>query len=171
MSSDTSSILTKSHVPFTSTCICAIGDYSDAQLLRVNRQALVLHKYYELLVHAITCHRESGAHYTVLSLGFQAGQVLGDEAVAVSTVRAWHAEYVRAEGVFRPDERGHYTRDLLIMEEDVKTKFTKWSLAKAKGDDLSVETAQEYLNTELLIGLEACRIPHVMCSRPRVTIC
>lgn len=142
-------------LPRPQTLLHTIGDYSDAQLLRVHRQALVLHKYYELLAHAIITHRESGAHYVVLSLGFQAGKVLGDEAVAVSTVRYWHAEYVRREGVFRPDERGHHTRELLVMEEDIKNKFTKWSLRKAKTDDLSVEAAREYLNTELLITLEA----------------
>lgn len=36
------------------------------------------------------------------------------------------------------------------MEEDVKRKFVRWSLSKAKHDELSVEAAQEYLNTELL---------------------
>lgn len=82
--------------------------------------------------------------------------VLGDELVVATTVRMWHAEYVNREGTFRPDERGHHTRELLIMEEDIKGKFMKWSLRQAKNDDLSVEAAREYLNTELLVTLEAC---------------
>lgn len=137
------------------------GDYSEAQLMRVNRQALVLHRYYELLATAITRNQEDGAHYLVVSLGAQAGRILGDDWVAVSTVRYWHAEYHTADGFFRADERGHYTRELLVMEEDVNRKFVKWSLKKAKDDDLSVESAQEFLNNELLCSLEVCA------SRPR----
>lgn len=123
-------------------------------MLRVNRQALVLHKYYELLAHAIVEHQDSRAHYLVTNLGVQAGRVLGEEVVAVSTVRIWHADYVSGNGFMKPDERGHYTRDLLIMEEDIKNKFVKWSLGKAKADELCVETARDYLNNELLISLE-----------------
>lgn len=134
---------------------CRVGDFSDAQLLRAHRQALALHKYYELLSQAIQAWRDHGTHYLVVSLAHQAGKVLGEESVACSTVRYWHAEYVDRRGTFRPDERGHHTRDLLVMEEDVKSKFVKWSLRKAKDDDLSVESAREFLNTELLIGLEA----------------
>lgn len=136
------------------------GDYSQAQLLRVHRQALVLHRFYELLSDAIVDYRESGKHYLVLSLAAQAARVLGDERVSVTTVRLWHAQYHVGEGWFRADERGHYTRDLLVMEEDVKHKFTKWSLKMAKRDDLSVEAAQQFLNTVLLPSLEACTVYH-----------
>lgn len=130
------------------------GDFSQKQLLRVNRQALVLHKYYELLAQAITAYRENGSHYLVCTLASQAGKVLGEEVVVASTVRYWHAEYVSRGGTFRPDERGHHTRELLIMEEDIKNKFIQWSLRKAKHDDLSVEAARDYLNSELLVTLE-----------------
>lgn len=122
----------------------------------MNRQALVLHKYYELLADAIVEHQDSEAHYLVTNLGMQAGKVLGEDVVAVSTVRMWHADYVSGNGIMKPDERGHYTRDLLIMEEDMKLKFVKWSLTKAKKDELSVEAARDYLNSELLISLDVC---------------
>lgn len=141
----------------------ATGDYSDSQLLRVNRQALVLHKYYELLTEAIKSYHQFGTHYLVVSLGALAGKVLGEESVVVTTVRLWHAQYVNSDGIFKPDERGHHGRELLVNEEDIKLKFTKWSLMKAKKDELSVETARDYLNNELLITLEACS-----CARMRV---
>lgn len=41
------------------------------------------------------------------------------------------------------------------MEEDVKSKFVKWSLKKAKADELDVQAAKDFLNTELLNTLEA----------------
>lgn len=133
-----------------------IGDYSDAQLLRVNRQALVVRRFYELLTESIIAYAENGTHYLVTNLASRAGRVLGGESVVGSTVRLWHAQYVGAGGIFQPDERGHHTRELLIMEEDVKHKFTKWSLRQAKSDELSVESARDFLNNELLSSLEAC---------------
>lgn len=123
----------------------------------MNRQALVLHRYYELLSEAITEYQESGAHFLVTDVGTRAGKVLGEEMVVVSTVRSWHAQYLEGNGVLRPDERGHYTRELLVMEEDVKHKFSKWSLRRAKADDLSVESARDYLNNELLVKLDVCQ--------------
>lgn len=140
-----------------------VGDYSHAQLLRVNRQAIVLRKYYELLMQAIRSYRENGTHYLVTALGTQAGKILGDEVVAVSTVRYWHSQYVTNDGKFRPDERGHHTRELLILEEDVKQKFTKWSLLQAKSDDLCVEAARNFLNQELLVTLAASMPPMCTC--------
>lgn len=134
--------------------IVVVGDYSDAQLLRVNRQALVLRRYYELLVDAIVAHQDFGVTYLVTALGLKAGQVLGEDRVAVSTVRYWHAQYVEGNGVLRPDERGHHSRELLINEEDIQRKFIKWSLRQAKSDDLSIEAAREFLNTDLLVSLE-----------------
>lgn len=65
-------------------------------------------------------------------------------------MREWHAEYVLGDGLLRADGRGHYTRELLILEEDLNMKFVRWSLGKAKKDELSVEAAREYLNSELL---------------------
>lgn len=135
------------------------GDYSDAQLLRVNRQALALHRYYELLANAIADHQESGNVYLVATFARDASCVLGDESVAPSTVRLWHADYVQGAGLFKPDERGHYTRELLIMEEDLQQKFVKWSLKAAKDSDLSVESARDYLNNNLLANLEVCATP------------
>lgn len=120
----------------------------------MNRQAIVLHKYYELLVDAIQSYRNDGYHYLVNQLALEAGKSLGDDAVAVSTVRYWHVNYLEGGGVFKPDERGHYTRELLINEEDVKAKFVKWSLKAAKDSDLSVESARDYLNDKLLSTLE-----------------
>lgn len=79
--------------------------------MRVNRQALTLHRYYELLADAITTHQWNGQHYLVLPIVAQAARVLGEDRVAPSTVRLWHADYVEGEGVFRADERGHYSRD------------------------------------------------------------
>lgn len=114
----------------------------------------MLHKYYELLADAIRNYRNSGAHYLVNELATRAGQSLGDDTVAVSTVRYWHMNYLEGGGVFKPDERGHYTRELLINEEDVKAKFVKWSLKAAKSSDLSVESARDYLNGQLLSTLE-----------------
>lgn len=114
----------------------------------------MLHRYYELLAEAIISYRDSGSLYLVTALGHRAGKVLGDEVVAVSTVRYWHAEYVKGDGLFRADERGHHSRDLLVMEEDIKQKFLKWSLAQAKDDSLSVDAARDYLNDDLLIKLE-----------------
>lgn len=87
------------------------GDYSDAQLLRVNRQAIVLHKYYGLLAEAITEHQQSGALYVVTCLGAKAGQVLGDERVAVSTVRYWHADYVEGRMASSDQTREATTRE------------------------------------------------------------
>lgn len=58
--------------------------------------------------------------------------------------------------MFRADERGHHPRDVLIMEEDIKNKFVKWSLKKAKSDEPSADAARDFLNDELLCGLEAC---------------
>lgn len=124
--------------------------------MRVNRQALVLRRYYELLADAIMRRQEEGAHYLVVSLGAQAGEVLGEDQVAVSSVRLWHAEYFNGNGLLRADERGHYTRELLVTEEDVNNKFVKWSLKMAKNDELSVESAQDFLNNELLCSLEVC---------------
>lgn len=49
------------------------------------------------------------------------------------------------------------------MEEDVKSKFTRWSLLKAKSDDLSVEAARDFLNQELLNTLEVSRVPLLLC--------
>lgn len=133
--------------------------------MRVHRQALVLHRYYEILGKAIVSNHNSGVHYLVTNLGEQAGKILGEESVAVSTVRYWHRDYVIGEGVLRPDERGHHTRELLILEEDVKTKFTKWSLKQAKADDLNVELAQEFLNNELLVTLEESMQPRTVSLR------
>lgn len=130
------------------------GDYSEAQLLRVNRQALALNRYYDLLAEAIRKYHECGAPYLVYLLAALAGKCLGDEVVGGSTVRLWHTQYVEGKGCLRPDERGHYTRELLILEEDINQKFVRWSLAKAKSDELSVESAQEFLNNHLLNGLE-----------------
>lgn len=167
-------------MPHDRVLLTFAGDYSDAQLNRVHHQALTLHRYYELLRDAIIAHRDSGTEYLVMPLGAQAARVLGDEQVAVSTVRYWHADYVMGNGLFRPDERGHYTRELLVMEEDIQRKFTKWSLLQAKNDDLSVEAAQEFLNNELLCSLEACcnrlclcvtpslKLPTTMCSASSV---
>lgn len=121
----------------------------------MNRQALVLHRLYELLKDAITAHQEQGTYYIVSALATQAGKVLGEDVVAVSTVKYWHLDYVDKNGKFQPDERGHHTRELLIMEEDVKSKFVKWSLKKAKADELDVEAARDFLNNELLNNLEA----------------
>lgn len=139
------------------------GDYSDWQLQRVNRQAMVLHRFYELLADAITSNQESGFLYMVTSLAGAAGKVLGEDSVVASTVRLWHADYVAGDGVLRPDERGHYTRELLIMEEDVKNKFVKWSLKAAKNSDLNVATARDFLNDDLLLRLEVGHICDVVC--------
>lgn len=139
------------------TSVCPlIGDYSDAQLLRVHRQALVLHRFYGMLTDAIVAHRDEGIVYIVAALAYEAGQVLGEEAVAVSTVKYWHLDYVDKGGKFTPDERGHHSRELLVNEEDVKRKFVKWSLLKAKSDELDVESARDFLNNELLNTLQAC---------------
>lgn len=126
----------------------------------MNRQGLVLHRYYELLEDAINQYQTFGTPYLVTSIGAKAGKILGDEAVAVSTVRYWHATYVDGDGVLQPDERGHHTRELLIMEEDIQRKFVKWSLAQAKAEDLSVESARDYLNNQLLNTLE---VAHAAC--------
>lgn len=136
--------------------MCLSGDFSDAQLLRVHRQGLTLCKYYQLLSNAIVSFRNGGKSYLVVELAKQAGKCLGDEAVASSTVRYWHADYVNGSGRLQPDERGHHTRELLVLEEDVHSKFVKWSLKQAKADDLSVDSARDYLNNELLNSLEAC---------------
>lgn len=146
---------------------CASGDYSDSQLLRVHRQAIVLNKFYDLLTQAITSFQACGQYYKVHDIAALAGQALGKEAVGGSTVRIWHAQYVESKvGMLRPDERGHYTRELLITEEDVKQKFVQWSLRAAKADDLSVELARDFLNNELLNTLEACtrRPQHTSCG-------
>lgn len=118
------------------------------------------------MAQAILTYQADGTHYLVTTIGAQAGKILGEEQVAVSTVRMWHADYVSTfnskEGLFRADERGHHSRDLLIMEEDVKHKFVKWSLLKAKTDDLCIEAARDFLNNELLNTLEAfenCLMP------------
>lgn len=136
--------------------LCGVGDYSSSQMLRVNRQAMVLHKYYELLTDAIDAHREHGCHYMVTTLATRAGKVLGEDTVACSTVRIWHADYVEGSGVLKADERGHYGRELLITEEDIQHKFVKWSLRTAKDSCLSVASARDFLNTDLLRSLEAC---------------
>lgn len=73
----------------------------------------------------------------------------------VSTVRYWHANYVEGDGILKADERGHYTRELLVTEEDVKNKLVKWSLKAAKDSELSVLSARAFLNDELLCNLEA----------------
>lgn len=70
------------------------GDYSEAQLLRVNRQAIALRRFYELLSNAVNRYRESGELYLVVSLASEAGKALADETVGGSTVRLWHAEYM-----------------------------------------------------------------------------
>lgn len=89
-------------------------------------------------------------------LAASAGQILGDEAVVSTTVRLWHYEYVTGKGILRPDERGHYTRELLVMKEDIKHKFVKWSLSAARKSELSVVAARDFLNDKLLINLEVC---------------
>ena len=53
------------------------------------------------------------------------------------------------------DGRGHYERELLINEEDLHRKFTKWSLRTAKSDTLSVEAARDWLNKHILGTLPA----------------
>lgn len=130
------------------------GDYSDAQLMRANRQALALRKYYEILSEAISSHQLEGKPYLVHSIASMAGRILGGDAVGGSTVRLWHTDYTNNNGKLSPDGRGHYTRELLIMEEDIHRKFVKWSLMKAKADDLSVESARDFLNLQLLNTLE-----------------
>ena len=66
------------------------GDYSAAQLDRVHRQALVLHRYYELLFQAVS----GGEYYKVYDLAEQAGMVLGStHGVWHSAVRRWSGEY------------------------------------------------------------------------------
>jgi len=127
------------------------GDYSDAALDRVQRQGLVLRDYYARLVDAIKQFLEHGQHYTVYDVAAAAGCVLGDEhAIDHRSVREYSADYIKGGGVLQPDGRGHYTRELLINEEDVHRKFVKWSLASAKKDALSVEAARDYLNDVLL---------------------
>lgn len=130
------------------------GDYSEAQLLRVHRQAIALNKFYELLAQAIVSFNTDEKYYRVHDLADCAGKALGEESVSGSTVRIWHAQYVQG-GKLRPDERGHYTRELLVAEEDVKQKFVQWSLRAAKADELSIELARDFLNNELLNALEA----------------
>lgn len=122
----------------------------------MHRQGLVLHRYYELLENAIERYRSDRTPYLLQTIGAKAGKILGDDAVAVSTVRWWHATYVAGDGVLQPDERGHYTRELLITEEDVQKKFVKWSLSQAKNDELSVEAARDFLNNQVLNTLEVC---------------
>lgn len=131
-------------------------------MLRVHRQALALNRYYDLLADAITRYQECGAPYLVYVLAALAGKCLGDEAVGGSTVRLWHTQYVEGNGCLRPDERGHYTRELLILEEDINQKFTTWSLAKAKSDDLCVESAQDFLNNQVLNVLEVGHFWHAL---------
>lgn len=137
----------------------------------MNRQALVLRRYYELLADAIIAHQDYGVPYLVTQLGTVAGKILGEEVVAVSTVRYWHAQYVADMGLFRPDERGHHNRDLLVMEEDINRKFIKWSLGKAKLDDLSIEAAREFLNNGLLNTLEVYRLLTLLNLLRRVLSC
>ena len=128
------------------------GDYSDAQLERVHRQCMVLREYYALLDEAIV----GADFYCVYDVASRAGMVLGRKhAVHHSTVRRWSAEFIAGQGQLKPDERGHYTRELLVMEEDVNNAFVKWSLGKAKKDDLSCEEARDYLNGTLLAALPA----------------
>ena len=94
------------------------GDYSEAQLDRVHRQALVLRRYYELLAESLEFHERGGEHFAVYDLAAAAGQTLGDEHwVWHSAVRRWSAEYIEGAGVVQPDGRGHYTRELLVLEE------------------------------------------------------
>lgn len=117
-----------------------------------------MNRYYDLLAEAIKNYHACGTPYLVCMLAALAGECLGDEAVGGSTVRLWHGQYVEGEGCLRPDERGHYTRELLIMEEDMNQKFVRWSLAKAKSDELSVESAQDFLNNHLLNVLEVAHV-------------
>lgn len=143
--------------PYTAP-LASTGDYSDAQLLRVNRQALALNHYYEYLAAAITTYQECGIPFLVYNIAALAGKSLGDEFVGGSTVRLWHAQYVEGNCVFKPDERGHHTRELLILEEDINQKFIRWSLAQAKSDDRSVESAHDFLNNQLLNTLEVAHV-------------
>lgn len=40
------------------------------------------------------------------------------------------------------------------MEEDLQRRFVKWSLKAAKGSELSVVAARDFLNNELLANVE-----------------
>ena len=54
-------------------------------------------------------------------LAAEAGKELGSVwAVHHETVRRWSAEYISGEGTLKPDGRGHYERELLILEEDLQ---------------------------------------------------
>ena len=71
------------------------------------------------------------------------------------TVRKWSGEYIGNGGTVNVDGRCHYECELLINEEDLNRKFTKWSLRAAKSDTLSVEAARDWLNEHILGTLPA----------------
>ena len=74
------------------------------------------------------------------------------------TVRDWYHQYLELKGSLKPDGRGTYERELLVAEEDVNRKLTKWCLRGAKKDDLSIDSARDYLNNELLPSLPAATL-------------
>merc|ERR1712226_645074 len=61
--------------------------------------------------------------------------------------------------MLKPDERGRYTREIIIMEEDLKLELVRWCMSAAKSDDLSMASARDYINgPRVLGGVE----PHVL---------
>ena len=67
------------------------------------------------------------------------------------TVRIWRTDFeIDGECRFGRDSRGTWPRELLIHEENLKKKFNKWMRKAAKEETLSVDSALQYLNTDLL---------------------
>ena len=128
------------------------GDYSDAQLDCVNQQALILKENYKLLCDAAGV----GGWYSVYCCAAEAGASIGvGFDFDHRTVRKCSGDYIGNGGTVNADGRGHYERELLINEEDLHRKFTKWSVRTAKSDTLSVEAARDWLNEHILGSLPA----------------
>lgn len=135
---------------------CLMVTFREHNLIVLNaRPLLCVTTIYTLLAAAIRRHQETGQLYETVQLAKEAAGGLGYESINERVVRLWHAEYLAGNGTLKADGRGYYTREILILEEDLKNKFTRWCLRSAKKDDLSIDAVLDYLNDDLLPSLPA----------------
>ena len=104
---------------------------SQAQRLTTQGWALVqLYKRMNQLTYAVLSGVWSHGGGTVLETA--AREVAPDFGTTYRTLIKWERHYYRQHDcTFAMDKRGKWERDLLINEEDLKRKFTKWLVRHA----------------------------------------
>ena len=128
---------------------------SGKQAGRVTTQCWAVLKVYEEIDRLETAVLDGQEQVPLGGVSKGASQAVANYfGIEPGTVSGWRLDF-EAGGRFSLDGRGKWERELLIHEEDLQRKFHKWMVSTARAETLSVEAAQEYLNSTLL------RPPHV----------